>query len=140
MDKGSSVYSGSRRVGRAVTEAGKLVWAFLTPPPFPHKGPKFIEREDAQRRFASIVHSLTVHQIILCPSHGNLRDQLVQPPLPTHPHLLCFDAFQLPLSKKSTQHAFGLECQLKIHSLGEFPGGPVVRTPCFHCRGHGFDP
>ena len=22
----------------------------------------------------------------------------------------------------------------------EFPGGPVVRTPCFHCRGHGFDP
>ena len=28
---------------------------------------------------------------------------------------------------------------LKIH-LQEFPGGPVVRTPCFHCRGHGFDP
>ena len=22
----------------------------------------------------------------------------------------------------------------------EFPGGPVVRTLCFHCRGHGFDP
>ena len=23
---------------------------------------------------------------------------------------------------------------------GEFPGGPVVRTQCFHCRGHGFNP
>ena len=22
---------------------------------------------------------------------------------------------------------------------GEFPGGPVVRTPRFHCRGAGFD-
>ena len=22
----------------------------------------------------------------------------------------------------------------------EFPDGPVVRTPCFHCRGHGFNP
>ena len=25
-------------------------------------------------------------------------------------------------------------------SLGDFPGGPVVRTPCFLCRGCGFDP
>ena len=22
----------------------------------------------------------------------------------------------------------------------DFPGSPIVRTPCFHCRGHGFDP
>ena len=22
----------------------------------------------------------------------------------------------------------------------DFPGGPVVKTPCFHCRGHGFNP
>ena len=22
----------------------------------------------------------------------------------------------------------------------EFPGGPVVRTLCIHCRGHRFDP
>ena len=22
----------------------------------------------------------------------------------------------------------------------ELPGGPVVKTPRFHCRGHGFDP
>ena len=24
--------------------------------------------------------------------------------------------------------------------LGEFPRGPVVRTPCFHFRGQGFNP
>ena len=24
--------------------------------------------------------------------------------------------------------------------LGDFPGGPVVRTLCFQCRGCGFDP
>ena len=31
-------------------------------------------------------------------------------------------------------------CFLKnIHYWG-FPGGPVVETPHFHCRGHGFDP
>ena len=35
---------------------------------------------------------------------------------------------------------------LKVYQAGsrnkiwDFPGGPVVRTPCFHCRGHGFDP
>ena len=23
---------------------------------------------------------------------------------------------------------------------GDFPGGPVVETLCFHCRGRGFDP
>ena len=25
-------------------------------------------------------------------------------------------------------------------SYKDFPGGPVARTPCFHCRGHRFDP
>ena len=25
-------------------------------------------------------------------------------------------------------------------SLSDFPGGPVVKTLCFHCRGHKFDP
>ena len=24
--------------------------------------------------------------------------------------------------------------------LWQFPGGPVVKTPCFHSRGHGFHP
>ena len=24
--------------------------------------------------------------------------------------------------------------------MREFPGGPVVRTPHFHCRGHRFNP
>ena len=31
--------------------------------------------------------------------------------------------------------------KLKIMSMGwDFPGGPVVRALCFHCRGHRFDP
>ena len=27
-----------------------------------------------------------------------------------------------------------------LERLRDFPGGPVVKTPCFHFRGHGFDP
>ena len=27
-----------------------------------------------------------------------------------------------------------------LMALGDFPGGPEVKTPRFHCRGHGFDP
>ena len=30
--------------------------------------------------------------------------------------------------------------QTKISALGDYPGGPVVKIPCFHCRGCGFDP
>ena len=29
---------------------------------------------------------------------------------------------------------------LRSSTTGEFPGGPVVRTPCFHCREHRFNP
>ena len=29
---------------------------------------------------------------------------------------------------------------IKKSTNGEFPGGPVVRTPHFHCRGPGFNP
>ena len=28
----------------------------------------------------------------------------------------------------------------KVQEYGEFPGGPVVRTPHFHCRGPQFNP
>ena len=28
----------------------------------------------------------------------------------------------------------------KKESGREFPGGPVVKTPHFHCRAHGLDP
>ena len=47
----------------------------------------------------------------------------------------------------------GLDCEAKkfrLDSLGsaevlnaslqELPGSPVVKTPCFHCKGCGFDP
>ena len=29
---------------------------------------------------------------------------------------------------------------LKGKEMRGFPGGPVVKTPRFHCRGRGFDP
>ena len=29
---------------------------------------------------------------------------------------------------------------LKKFQPGDFPGSPVVKTPCFHCRGHRLDP
>ena len=28
----------------------------------------------------------------------------------------------------------------KLEASRDFPGGPVLRTLHFHCRGHGFDP
>ena len=28
----------------------------------------------------------------------------------------------------------------KLKTSGEFPSGPVIRTPCFHYQGHGFNP
>ena len=28
----------------------------------------------------------------------------------------------------------------QIENLGDFLGGPVVKTPCFHCKCCGFDP
>ena len=28
----------------------------------------------------------------------------------------------------------------KKGNVRDFPGGPVVKTPCSHCRGLGFDP
>ena len=33
----------------------------------------------------------------------------------------------------------GIFC-LNGNRLGDFPGSPVIRTLCFHCRQHGFDP
>ena len=29
---------------------------------------------------------------------------------------------------------------LNYYIFEDFPGSPVVKTPCFHCRGHGFCP
>ena len=31
-------------------------------------------------------------------------------------------------------------CSSKAVILLDFPGGPVVKSPCFHGRGHGFHP
>ena len=40
---------------------------------------------------------------------------------------------------KATQDA--MVCtKVKQTLTGDFPGSPVVKTPRFHCREHGFDP
>ena len=54
------------------------------------------------------------------------------------------------LSKiRGQQKTLNISCEVKITPLAlqlikktwkEFPGGPVVKTPSFQCRGHGFDP
>ena len=31
-----------------------------------------------------------------------------------------------------------VEVGLKRNDKGDFPGGPVVKTQCFQCKGHGF--
>ena len=36
--------------------------------------------------------------------------------------------------------AVNLKLLQKIVCSEDFPGSPVVKTPRFHCRGHGFDP
>ena len=50
----------------------------------------------------------------------------------------------LPHSLKDSREkrVFYLLSTLDVQNkaFGDFPGGPVVRTPCFHCCGHGFDP
>ena len=33
-----------------------------------------------------------------------------------------------------------LAYRLSIKNNGDFPGGPVAKTPCSRCRGPGFDP
>ena len=32
------------------------------------------------------------------------------------------------------------EVQTTMYKIRDFPGGPLVRTPRSHCRGHRFDP
>ena len=43
----------------------------------------------------------------------------------------------LVFRKAFRTHTFNQESKW---ALGGFSGGPVVRTPIFQCRGHGFDP
>ena len=33
-----------------------------------------------------------------------------------------------------------LNKMVKKEMARDFPGGLVLKTPCFHCRGHGLDP
>ena len=41
-------------------------------------------------------------------------------------------------TRVSLSKGLGKDVKLKISR--DFPGGPVIKTPRFHCRGHRFDP
>ena len=43
------------------------------------------------------------------------------------------------ISYSAVEHEFNVN-QSKMYTLGDFPSGPVVKTPSFHCRGCRFDP
>ena len=43
--------------------------------------------------------------------------------------------------RQKTKVLMQLKSNIKILiNLKDFPGGPVVKTPCSQCRGPGFDP
>ena len=46
---------------------------------------------------------------------------------------------RLSSSRKTPVEIYWLKLCLKL-SCWDFPGGPVVKNPPFHCREHGFDP
>ena len=61
------------------------------------------------------------------PRFPQLEKALAQKRRPTQPKIIINN-----LKKKKTPS--------QKHPEWEFLGGPVVRTPHFHCREHGFDP
>ena len=47
---------------------------------------------------------------------------------------LLSSAAETGFKQLSKKHAF------EEHMHWDFPGGPMAKTPCFQCRGPGFDP
>ena len=43
-------------------------------------------------------------------------------------------------SWKTLDMNYKIKCKIKSNNIWDFPGGPVVKTLHFHCRGHRFDP
>ena len=68
-----------------------------------------------------------------------LREVLPGPSLPQRNRRVGVDGNQ---TGKSWQGAvfLSLRQQSKRGTLQDFPGTPVVKTPCFHCRGLGLHP
>ena len=49
-------------------------------------------------------------------------------------------AFLNTIRKRNYENNPIYNCIKKPNQTRDFPGGPVVKTPCFQCRGHEFDP
>ena len=50
------------------------------------------------------------------------------------------DTTQLTALKEKTSQTCTTEWEVRIRKKRDFPGSPVVKTPCFQCRGCGFHP
>ena len=92
---------------------------------------------------SSFLFFFWLHQVacrILAPSDQRLNPCPLQWKRLNHwtarevPLGIIFDACLSQSVSKSYWHYF------KLYPDRDFPGGPVVRTPHFHCRGHRFDP
>ena len=77
------------------------------------------------------------------PSPGGLPDPGIEPGSPA----LRADTLPSAPAGKSIQGVVivTIKCILcsvsfRLLKSGDFPGGPVVKTPCFECRGLEFDP
>ena len=42
--------------------------------------------------------------------------------------------------EKTCKVIFATDVELSRDNIRDFPGSSVGKTPCFHCRGRGFDP
>ena len=72
------------------------------------------------------LHSINLSLVALAPGVSNESDLPPHPPAP----------ILFPETLGNLWRHFCLGGGLQ----GDFPGGPVVKTLYFHCRGHGFDP
>ena len=58
-------------------------------------------------------------------------------------HFLKYQDYLFLESLKEFIYEVGPNAVLRVSCLKhswDFPGSPVVKIPCFHCRGHGFNP
>ena len=52
----------------------------------------------------------------------------------------CCNSLKGKLGEEHSVYVCFTTADMKKTTWEEFPGGPVVRTPSFHDRGHGFNP
>lgn len=57
-----------------------------------------------------------------------------------YPPRKCLLGKSFPTQSEFPSQQHGHHLRLEMKNLRDFPGGPVVKTLRFHCRGHELDP